>query len=93
MIDIDASFFRELLNVSRAQWVREIPSDAHQNDRWWKMRALETHRHRLVPSSMIVAGGGRSYLKSTAYGNCDRADFSVLGLFCGAVCKRMGATI
>ena len=40
----------EFFDMARAQRVRHIPADAHQNDLWGEMGPFETDRHRLAPS-------------------------------------------
>ncbi len=35
--------------MAGAERVRDILPDAHEDDRWGKIRALETHSRRLAP--------------------------------------------
>ena len=35
--------------MARAQWIRHIPANSHQNDLWGEMRSFETDRHVSLP--------------------------------------------
>ena len=62
----------EFFDMARAQRIRHIPADAHQNDLWGEMRSLKTDCHRRSPSSITVGHRGRSYCKSTQMKICDQ---------------------
>ena len=40
----------EFFDMARAQRVRHIPADAHENNLWGKMGTFEIDRHRRSPS-------------------------------------------
>src|SRR5713101_3680451 len=46
VIQLDPSFCHEFFDVARAQRVRQIPPDAHENDLFGEMRPLETDHRR-----------------------------------------------
>jgi hypothetical protein len=50
IIYANPTFRHEFFDVTRAQRVRHIPTDTHQNDLFGEMRPFETDRHRLAPS-------------------------------------------
>jgi len=50
MIHVDATFFHEFFDVTRAQRIGQIPTDSHENDLRWEMGTFEAHRHRPSPS-------------------------------------------
>ena len=39
----------EFFDMARAQRIRHIPADTHQNDLWGKMGPFKTDRHRRLP--------------------------------------------
>jgi putative transposase len=52
------------VTVTRAQRIRHIPPDTHQNDLCKEMRRLETDRHRRSPSCITVGRREKSYRKA-----------------------------
>src|SRR5262245_29506562 len=48
--------------MARAQRVRHIPADAHENDLLGEMGSFEADRHRFSPSLIRLDCRGRSYL-------------------------------
>jgi hypothetical protein len=50
VIHVDPTLEHEFFDVARAQRIRHIPADPHQNDLWGEMRPFEIDRHRLAPS-------------------------------------------
>ena len=73
MIDVNPMLLHEFFDIARAQWRRQIPTHAHQNDFWWKMRTLETDRHGLSPACITVTRRGG--LSSNRTENWDREQF------------------
>src|SRR5262245_22784167 len=50
VIHLHPAFLHECFDMARAQRIRHIPADPHQNDLWGEMRPFEIDRHRLAPS-------------------------------------------
>jgi hypothetical protein len=50
VIHLYSTFFHEFFDVTRAQRIRHIPADPHQNDLWGERRTFEIDRHRRSPS-------------------------------------------
>ena len=40
----------EFFDMARAQRVRQVPTNPHENDLWGEMGSFETDRHRRSPS-------------------------------------------
>src|SRR5262245_41009651 len=49
VIPLHPPFLHEFFDVARAQWIRYIPANSHQNDLWGEMRSFETDRHVSLP--------------------------------------------
>lgn len=49
-----AETFHQLFDVARAERVRQVSADSHQNDFFGKIGSLKTDRHRHVPSCCTV---------------------------------------
>jgi hypothetical protein len=49
MIHLYPPFLHEFFDMARAQWIRHIPADSHQNNLWGEMRSFETDRHVSLP--------------------------------------------
>ena len=50
VIHLHSPFLPEFFDMARAQRVRYIPADTHENDVWWAMSPFEIDRHRRSPS-------------------------------------------
>src|SRR5262245_33295176 len=48
----------EFFDMARAQRIRHIPADSHQNDLWGEMRSFETHRHVSLPHAVLLVMEG-----------------------------------
>src|SRR5215831_8384106 len=72
VIDVNAPFCHEFLNVACAQRIRHIPAHPHENDLFGEVGSLKTDRHRLSPSGITVGHRGRAYRKSPQMKICDK---------------------
>src|SRR5262249_11129268 len=59
VIHVHPTFLHEFFDMVRAQRVRHIPADSHENNLWGKMGPFEIDRHRRSPSGCTVAQRGR----------------------------------
>src|SRR5262249_32129576 len=46
VIYVDSTFLHEFFDMARAQRIRHVPADTHQNDLFREMGPFETDRHR-----------------------------------------------
>src|SRR4030095_2900502 len=79
VIHLHSPFLHEFFDMARAQRVRHIPADAHENDVWWEMSPFEAYGHRRSPSRCTLRHSRRAYLKSPPGKTCDRTRTSGLG--------------
>src|SRR4030095_5943504 len=58
VIHLHPALLHEFFDVARAQRVRQVPTNPHENDLWGEMGSFETDRHRRSPSGCTVAQRG-----------------------------------
>src|SRR5215831_1513794 len=57
VIHLHAPFLHEFFDMARAQRIRYIPADPHQNDLWGEMDPFETDRHCRLPHDVPLLTG------------------------------------